>query len=117
MKSPKIVEKPWGRELWYAQTKYYVGKVLIINRDHRLSRQYHQFKHETIYTLKGKLRIEIDGKKNVLKEGNSFDIPPNTVHRFEAPFGRVTLLEVSTPQVLDIVRLSDDYGRKTTKNA
>ena len=107
----KIVEKPWGRELWYARTKHYVGKILVINRGHRLSRQYHRVKHETVYALKGKFQLEVNGRKRTLRPGSGFDIAPGVVHRFEAPWGRATLLEVSTPQVADTVRLADDYGR------
>lgn len=107
----KTVDKPWGHELWFAQSKKYVGKVITINKGHRLSRQYHKKKHETIYVLRGKLQLELKGKKGVLKPGQAAEIPTRAIHRFEAPFGRVTLLEVSTPEVWDVVRLSDDYGR------
>ena len=113
----KTVEKPWGREIWYAQAPKYVGKLIFINKGHRLSRQYHKLKHETIYTLKGKLAIEVNGKRKTLSEGDAFAIPPKTIHRFEAPYGKVTLLEVSTPEVWDVVRLSDDYGRAKIKES
>ena len=116
MQSPvKVVKKPWGREIWYAQHKKYVGKILIIEKGKRLSRQYHKVKHETLYTLKGRFLLRLGGKRKVMKAGMAFDIPPKTVHRFEAPYGRVTLLEVSTPEVWDIVRLADDYGRTGDK--
>ena len=109
--APKRIEKPWGHELWWADTKHYVGKLLIIDKGHRLSLQYHEVKHETVYTLKGRWRLRLGRKVSTQKPGSVTVIPPGTVHRFEAPYGRVTLLEVSTPQVRDIVRLHDDYKR------
>jgi mannose-6-phosphate isomerase len=107
----KKVLKPWGHELWWAQTKAYLGKILVVNKGHRLSLQYHKRKRETLHVLRGVLLLEHQGKKLKLRPGNSFDIAPGQTHRFAAPFGRVTLLEVSTPEAHDIVRLSDDYGR------
>lgn len=107
-----VVEKPWGHEVIYAQAKRYVGKILVINKGKRLSRQYHKVKHETIYVLKGTLGLELKGKTLTAGPGKAFPIPPRTVHRFFAPKGRVTLLEVSTPELWDVVRLSDDYGRR-----
>lgn len=110
-KGVKTVQKPWGREIWYAHSPKYVGKIIIINKGHRLSRQYHDVKHETVYALKGDYFLELDGKKKVQREGSTIVIPPKSVHRFEARYGRVTLLEVSTGAVKDLVRLEDDYGR------
>ena len=107
-----VVEKPWGRELIYARAPKYVGKILVINKGERLSRQYHKVKHETIYVLKGRLSLELKGRTRLAAPGSVFAIPPRAVHRFSAPRGRVTLLEVSTPELWDVVRLSDDYGRK-----
>jgi mannose-6-phosphate isomerase len=107
----KRVPKPWGYEIWYAQAPKYVGKILVVNKGHRLSLQYHKKKHETVYVLKGRFVLELAGKKRIAKEGEAFQIPPKTIHRFDARFGRVTLLEASTPEVWDVVRLSDDYGR------
>ena len=107
----KEVIKPWGKELWWARAPKYVGKLLVINKGHRLSKQYHKVKHETIYTLRGSYLMELNGKTVRMDPGSVAVIPPGTVHRMEAKFGRVTLLEVSTPEVHDVVRLSDDYGR------
>lgn len=107
----KKVHKPWGWELWFAQAPKYVGKIIFIKKKHRLSKQYHRVKHETIYTEKGRWVLEINGRKRMMKPGSSAMIPPRCVHRFTAPFEDVRLLEVSTPQVLDVVRLEDDYGR------
>ncbi|MBI3553788.1 MAG: cupin domain-containing protein [Elusimicrobia bacterium] len=106
------VKKPWGHELIYAQARKYAGKILVINKGRRLSRQYHKVKHETIYVLKGRLSLELKGRVRLARPGQCFAIPPKAVHRFSAPRGRVTLLEVSTPELWDVVRLSDDYGRK-----
>jgi quercetin dioxygenase-like cupin family protein len=105
------IDKPWGNEVWFAQSAKYVGKILTINKGHRLSRQYHKVKHETIYVLKGKLKLELNRKTGILEAGSAAIVPTKAVHRFEAPYGRVVLLEVSTPEVWDVVRLSDDYGR------
>ncbi|MBI4248217.1 MAG: cupin domain-containing protein [Elusimicrobia bacterium] len=108
---PKVVAKPWGKEVWFARTSKYVGKLLYIRKGHRLSRQYHRVKHETLYTLKGKYLLELNGKKYLKKPGSVVVLPPKTIHRMHAKYGPVTLIEVSTPEVWDVVRLSDDYGR------
>ena len=115
----KIVAKPWGKETWFAQAPNYVGKFLFIKKGHRLSKQYHKVKHETIYTLKGRFLLEIGTlsrtRRKVMAQGSVVELKPGVVHRFEAPFGDVTLVEVSTPQVWDVVRLEDDYGRNDSK--
>jgi len=111
----KIVRKPWGKEIWFAQTRKYVGKIIWIKKGHRLSKQYHRFKHETLYTDDGKYILEIDGKKRLMKKGSVVVIPPKTVHRLEAKYSNVKIIEVSTPQVNDVVRLEDDYDRVTNK--
>ena len=107
----KTVLKPWGREIWFARNRRYAGKILIVEKGHRLSRQYHKVKRETLYLLKGRLFLEIAGRKRAVGPGTVIDIPPRTIHRFEARYGRVTLVEVSTPELSDVVRLCDDYGR------
>jgi len=114
----KIIKKPWGYEKWFANTKKYVGKILFIKKGHRLSRQYHKIKHETIYTLKGKYIMELKTSKRIMKEGSVIVIPPKRIHRMYAKFCDATLIEVSTPEVWDVVRLDDDYGRTqmTTDN-
>lgn len=109
---PKFVAKPWGQELWFAETRRYVGKLIVIENGRRLSLQYHKVKHESLYVLRGVLTLRIDGKIRTLRPGGAFEIPPRMRHRFEARHGRVTLVEVSTPETSDIVRISDDYGRK-----
>lgn len=110
----KVVLKPWGREIWFARTKKYVGKILIIKKGKRLSRQYHKVKHETLYTDQGKYILELgkEGKqKKLMKPGSVFVVKPRTIHRMHAKFGDVRILEVSTPEVWDVVRMQDDYGR------
>ncbi len=108
---PKKVIKPWGWELWFAHSTQYVGKIIFVKKGHRLSRQYHRFKHETIYTDKGRWVLEIGKRKMQMKPGDSAAIAPRVIHRFTAPYEDIYLLEVSTPQVKDVVRLDDDYGR------
>lgn len=110
MKLKKVI-KPWGWELWYAHTTDYAGKIIRIHKGHRLSRQYHRYKHETIYADRGRWILEIGGRKIAMRPGMAVDIPPGTVHRISCPREEVRLLEVSTPQVNDIIRLEDDYGR------
>ena len=114
----KII-KPWGHEIHWASTNKYVGKVLHISRGKRLSRQYHQVKDETVYVTRGLLIAEIGLKENgepeeikYLKTGQSLRIQPGTIHRFCAPIdGHVEVMEVSTPELNDVVRIQDDYGR------
>ena len=107
----KTVKKPWGKEIWFAYTKKYVGKILFIKKGCRLSKQYHRFKHETIYTDKGKYIMEIKNHKKIMRPGTVIIVPPKTVHRMHAKYGNVRLIEVSTPQLKDVVRIEDDYGR------
>lgn len=111
---PKKVEKPWGWELWIALSENYAGKILHINAGESLSLQYHKEKDESIYVLKGALVLEVKENENLreimLEEGNCFRIPPGTIHRFKS-FSGCDIIEVSTPQLEDVVRLEDKYGR------
>ena len=113
----KRINKPWGYEAIWAETENYVGKMIFINKEHRLSKQYHKVKEETIMVKAGILRLEIsheESKKTEvlnLNTGESFHIEPGTIHRFCAPHGPVELIEVSTPHLQDVVRLEDDYNR------
>ncbi len=106
------VSKPWGHEMIFARAKKYVGKILVIEKGHRLSLQYHRLKHESLLVLRGRLSLRLGRKNKIVGPGVAFTIPPKMIHRFEAPKGRVTLIEVSTPELRDIVRLQDDYGRR-----
>ena len=113
----KIVPKPWGHETIWAHTDRYVGKVLHIKAGHALSVQYHNRKDETVYLLSGELIYRVkDGEelKDVkLKVGEAFRITPGTVHQMEAVTD-CDILEASTPELDDVVRLSDRYGRTGT---
>lgn len=111
----KRVEKPWGYELWWAYTDKYVGKILHINEGECLSYQYHVKKDETIYLLSGRMQIDIEAQGEEKKEvnmlpGESIRIKPYTKHRFTA-LSECEVLEASTPEVDDVVRLEDRYGR------
>ena len=111
------VEKPWGHELIWAETPRYVGKILHIAAGQRLSRQYHVEKDETFLVQNGVMHLEIgtgaDLKTIVLAAGESFHCVPGTVHRMIA-VSDVDVIEVSTPELDDVVRLEDAYGREGT---
>ncbi len=111
------VPKPWGYELIFARTGRYAGKILHINRGESLSLQYHEMKEETLYVVGGELRltIEYEGDRRVLtlRSGEAFHIPPRLIHRMEA-VEDTDLAEVSTPELDDVVRLEDRYGRAGT---
>lgn len=110
-----IVNKPWGHEEIWAVTKNYVGKFLHIKKGHRLSRQFHEVKEETIRVLNGTLVLEIGIAdslvRNTMMVGESYTIVPGTIHRFCAEESDVVLVEVSTNHLEDVVRLEDDYKR------
>lgn len=109
------VVKPWGYELIWAHTEKYVGKVLHIENGYALSLQYHKQKEETIMVKEGTLTLEIGpediSKAFKLDAGEVYHIPPGTIHRMSALDGDVDVLEVSTPELNDVVRLADNYGR------
>ncbi len=113
----RTVPKPWGHESIWAHTDRYVGKVLHIKAGHALSVQYHNKKDETVHLLSGELlyRVQMgDGLEDMhLKAGESFRITPHTIHQMEAVTD-CDVLEVSTPELDDVVRLSDRYGREGT---
>jgi mannose-6-phosphate isomerase len=114
----EIVEKPWGYESIWAHTNKYVGKVLHIRKNQSLSYQYHRIKDETIRLLSGamKMDLEIDGKRSTvsLSPGDCVHILPNMKHRMIA-MEDCDVLEVSTPELDDVVRLEDQYGRVDSK--
>ena len=107
--------KPWGWEKVWAHADNYVGKILHINSGHRLSLQYHEVKDETIHVLSGVLLLYVNESQieHTLSAGMSMRIHPRTIHRFEAPANGepVVLLEASTPELDDVIRLEDDYNR------
>jgi mannose-6-phosphate isomerase len=112
------VDKPWGHELIWTQTDRYVGKVIVIEAGRRLSLQLHERKDESILVISGRLRLHFGSRTDalettVLGPGEHRRIPVGMVHRFEA-IERCELVEVSTPELDDVVRLEDDYGREGT---
>ena len=113
----RTVPKPWGHETIWAHTDRYVGKILHIKAGHALSVQYHERKDETVYLLSGEMiyRVQQEGElRDVqLRVGESFRITPGTVHQMEAVTD-CDVLEASTPELDDVVRLSDRYGRQGT---
>jgi mannose-6-phosphate isomerase len=114
-REPRRVEKPWGHEVWWAQTDAYAGKLLHVNARHRLSLQLHRKKDESSYLLSGRLRLISGPSADDLHEleigpGYAWRVEPGTVHSIEAIEDSV-VLEVSTPHLDDVVRLQDRYGR------
>ena len=115
---PKRVEKPWGYEIWYAWTDQYVGKIIHVNAGGKLSLQYHEHKDETSYLLKGKMLLTKGQTADALTvteigEGYQWRNKPREIHTIEA-LEDSDVLEVSTPQLDDVVRLKDNYGREGT---
>jgi mannose-6-phosphate isomerase len=113
---PRRVEKPWGHELWFAHTDLYAGKLLHVATGHRLSVQYHERKDETSYLLSGRLLLSQGNNVGDLTEteiaaGAVWRNEPGVVHTIEAIEDSV-VLEVSTPELEDVVRLADRYGRE-----
>ena len=110
------VDKPWGYELHWAKTDRYVGKLIHVNAGHALSLQYHNQKDETIFLWSGRMLFEIkEGDelvKREMKPGESVHVTPKTVHRMTA-IEDCDIFEVSTPELHDVVRLEDRYGRVT----
>jgi mannose-6-phosphate isomerase-like protein (cupin superfamily) len=109
------IEKPWGYELIWAHTDRYVGKILHIERGEALSLQYHRIKDETLHVLSGSLELQIGDTDDALEvlqlqPGESIHLPPGRRHRLTA---RETcdVLEASTTEIDDVVRLVDRYGR------
>ncbi len=111
------VPKPWGHEIVFAENERYAGKILHIEPGHKLSLQYHERKDETLYVLSGEvyLLVEVDGvlTESRLRPGDSYRIRPGVRHRMRAETG-CDLVEVSSPELDDVVRLEDDYGREGT---
>jgi len=113
------VEKPWGYELHWAKTDRYVGKILHINAGHALSLQYHVRKEETILLWSGRLQFDIEQngslKRLDVKPGERIHVVPGTVHRMTA-IEDCDIFEVSTPELDDVVRLEDRYGREDAQH-
>lgn len=107
-------DKPWGYEIWWAHTDKYVGKLLHIREGHRLSLQFHERKDETIYLQSGSLLLLLDEGHGLFElqmlPGESRRIEPGMKHRMIA-LSDCVVLEASTPEVDDVVRIDDAYGR------
>jgi mannose-6-phosphate isomerase len=116
---PRKVEKPWGHELIWAHTEQYVGKALFVKAGESLSLQFHREKDESWLVHDGRAKLELGSagdallNEEVVAAGACFRFRPGTVHRLTA-LEDTTILEVSTPQLEDVVRLEDRYGREGT---
>lgn len=114
----RVVPKPWGSERIFAANARYAGKLISIRAGETLSFQYHRVKEETIHVLSGVLGMETesDGQRNVLAlaPGETFHVVPGTRHRMFAEKEDVLVVEVSSPELDDVVRLEDRYGREGT---
>ncbi|HEX7127822.1 MAG TPA: cupin domain-containing protein [Thermodesulfobacteriota bacterium] len=108
------IDKPWGHELVWAETPRYVGKVLAIKAGERLSLQYHRVKDESILVAKGLMDLEVeeDGRMVTrrMRPGDTYHVVPGQKHRMIA-VEDTEVIEVSTPELDDVVRLEDRYGR------
>ena len=118
--TPRRVEKPWGWELVWAEAEAYVGKLLFVRAGQSLSLQYHEVKDESWLVQRGRASLELGalgGGRETLEIGadDAFRYPPGTVHRVTA-IEDTLILEVSTPELDDVVRLEDSYGRDGTSN-
>jgi mannose-6-phosphate isomerase len=119
---PERVDKPWGHELVWARTDRYAGKILFVKAGHSLSLQFHKVKDEAWYVLSGRAKLELGAmgermlNNEIVGPGAAFHFQPGTVHRLTA-VEDTTILEVSTPQLDDVVRLEDRYGREATSEA
>ena len=118
MSETRRVDKPWGHELILALTDRYCGKILVIETGRRLSLQYHEQKDESILVTSGRLRLYLEDEAGELTirelgAGDSAHVAVGRRHRYEA-IERVELVEVSTPELGDVVRIEDDFGREGT---
>jgi mannose-6-phosphate isomerase len=109
------IDKPWGYELVIAKSQHYVGKVIVIHKGHKLSLQYHREKEETFFLSRGLMQLvhevaDSSLSESTMRPGDSFHIPPGAIHRMVA-LEDCEVFEVSTPQLQDVVRLEDSYGR------
>ena len=108
------VEKPWGEEIIFAETERYAGKILKVKKGESLSLQYHRKKDETLYFYRGRVRLWIEEGgalvESIMEPGDCRRVTPNTRHRIEA-LEESEIFEVSSPELDDVVRLEDRYGR------
>jgi mannose-6-phosphate isomerase len=119
---PRKVDKPWGHELIWAETDRYVGKILFVRAGESLSLQFHRVKDESWLVHSGRAKLELGSagdpmlKEEVIGAGAAFHFQPGTVHRVTA-IDDTTIIEVSTTELDDVVRLEDRYGREGTSTA
>ena len=116
MQPLKRIEKPWGYELLWARTADYAGKILHIRKGHKLSLQYHRRKEETILLRSGRMLLVLEDDHGILREiyvaaGEAYHIPVARKHRMIALDEDCEVLEVSTSELDDVVRIEDSYGR------
>ncbi|MDI3317324.1 MAG: cupin domain-containing protein [Bacillota bacterium] len=111
----RTVEKPWGREIWWAQTDRYVGKIIEVKAGGSLSLQYHERKMESMYFVEGSGTLLLGDREIPIRPGLHVTIPPLTRHRVIATRD-TRFFEVSSPEVEDVVRLEDAYGRAGTSD-
>ena len=114
-----VVRKPWGYELWFAHTDKYAGKLIFFNKGYKGSLHYHVVKHETIYLDSGLVNLTLEDENHDLmarefRPGDAFVILPGRKHQVEA-IEDSRIIEVSTPELDDVVRVDDIYGRLTTQ--
>ncbi len=113
--SIRRVDKPWGYELIFAHTDRYVGKILHVDAGHALSLQYHERKDETLFLKEGEVELQVEENGEMvsitLRGGDSYRISPFTRHRMVAGAAGCDIIEVSSPELDDVVRLEDRYGR------
>ena len=105
-----ITQKPWGKEIVWTRTEWYMSKLLVISKGEQLSLQVHKYKEESMLVLSGKVKIQLDDHESISSSGDFFDIYHGTKHRVTALEDSV-ILEVSTPDIGDTTRLEDKYGR------
>ena len=113
--SPQHIPKPWGHETVWAKTERYAGKILHVRAGEALSLQYHRVKDETVRVLRGAITLEVGSAGGVLEAvrlgpGEGWHLTPGTRHRMIA-LEDTDILEVSTPELDDVVREEDRYGR------
>jgi mannose-6-phosphate isomerase len=108
---PRIVDKPWGMEEWLAVGARIAMKRITVRAGRRLSLQRHEQKEEAWLVLQGRAKVRFGDVEGEMIAGDVLHLPPGTVHRIEA-VDDVVLLEASTAELTDVVRLEDDYGRK-----
>ncbi len=115
LRTVETIDKPWGYELILAHTDRYVGKILHVEPGQALSLQYHERKDETLYLYRGSfdLIVEEDGEmvERTIEEGQAYHIAPFTRHRMVAGPDGCDIFEISTPELDDVVRIEDRYGR------